>query len=238
MNAVFLNRQEAGNRLASKLTAYQDCPQAIVLGLPRGGVLVAYEIAKSLKLPFDVCLVKKLGLPGYEETAMGAIAEDALIHDYDGNITIIDRNLTQRAKVDRLQIQAVAAKVKAELRWREHCYRNYRPMLEIKDKIVIVADDGIATGLTMHAAVIALRKHQPQKIVLAIPVALEKTLRQFVTLVDDIVCLITPESMGAVGFWYEDFSQVSDREVCEVLAKQSQTSAVSDRRHSKCGMQN
>lgn len=238
MNAVFLNRQEAGNRLARKLTAYQDRPQTIVLGLPRGGVLVAYEIAKSLRLPFDVCLVKKLGLPGYEETAMGAIAEDALIHDYDGNITIIDRNLTQKAKVDRLQIQAISAKVKAELRWREQCYRNYRPMLEIKDRIVIVTDDGIATGLTMHAAITALRKHQPEKIILAIPVALEKTLRQFETLVDDIVCLVTPKSMGAVGFWYEDFSQVSDREVCEVLAKQSQTSAVSDRKHSECGMQN
>ena len=231
MNAVFLNRQEAGNRLAHKLTAYKDCPQAIVLGLPRGGVLVAYEIAKSLKLPFDVCLVKKLGLPGYRETAMGAIAEDALIHDHDGNITIIDRNLTQKAKVDRSQIQATTAKVKAELRWREHCYRNYRPMLEIKDRIVIVADDGIATGLTMQAAVTALRKHQPQKIVLAIPVALEKTLRQFETLVDDIACLVTPKSIGAVGFWYEDFRQVSDREVCEVLAKQSQTSAVSERKN-------
>ena len=229
MNAVFLNRQEAGNRLAHKLTAYTDCPQAIVLGLPRGGVLVAYEIAKSLKLPFDVCLVKKLGLPGYRETAMGAIAEDALIHDYDGNITIIDRNLTQKAKVDRLQIQAIAAKAKAELRLREYSYRNYRPMLEIKNRIVIVADDGIATGLTMHAAVTALRKHQPQKIVLAIPVALEKTLQQFETLVDDIVCLITPKSIGAVGFWYEDFSQVSDRKVCDILAKQSQTLAVSER---------
>ena len=228
MNAVFLNRQEAGNRLAYKLTAYKDCPQAIVLGLPRGGVLIAYEIAKSLKLPFDVCLVKKLGLPGYEETAMGAIAEDALIHDYDGNITIIDRNLTQKAKIARSQVQATAAKVKAELRWREHCYRNYRPMLEIKDKIVIVADDGIATGLTMHAAVTALGKHQPRKIVLAIPVALEKTLRQFETLVDDIVCLVAPKSIGAVGFWYEDFRQVSDRQVCEVLAKQSITLAVSE----------
>ena len=221
MNAIFLNRQEAGNRLAERLSAYKNCPQAIVLGLPRGGVMIAYEIAKNLKLPFDVCFVKKLGLPNDRETAMGAIAEDASIPDYDGNITIIDRDLTQKAKVNWLQVRAIAARAKAELREREQRYQNYRPMLEIKDKIVIVADDGIATGLTMHAAVAALQKCQPRKIVLATPVALEKTLQQFETLVDDIACLATPKSIGAVGFWYEDFTQVSDRQVCEVLSKQS-----------------
>lgn len=223
MNAVFLNRQEAGYRLAHKLTAYVNYPQTVVLGLPRGGVPVAYEIAKSLNLPCDVCLVKKLGLPGNQETAMGAIAEPALIHDYEGNITIINRNLTQSYGVNQEQIQAIAARVKADLRWQSHCYRGYRPMLKIADSIVIVVDDGIATGLTMQAAVKALRQHQPQKIVLAIPVALKKTLQELATSVDEIVCLVTPSALGAVGFWYEDFNQVSDRQVCDLLTKQSRS---------------
>ncbi len=224
MNAVFIDRSEAGRKLAQQLTAYVNHPQAIVLGLPRGGVPVAYEIAKSLNLPLDVCLVKKLGLPDYPETAMGAIAESALIHDYSGNITIIDENITQSNDVDQEQIKAIAAGAKAELRWRECCYRHYRPLLKIKGNLVILVDDGIATGLTMHAAVTALQSHQPQKIIIATPVAAQKTIRQLTTLVDEITCLVTPKSLGAVGFWYEDFSQVSDQEVCNLLSKQTHKS--------------
>lgn len=220
MNAVFSNRREAGRRLAEKLTSYLNHPQAIVLGLPRGGVPVAYEIAKRLHLPLDVCLVKKIGLPDYPEIAMGAIAEDALVHDYSGNITIIDTT-NKNSGIEPAQIQAIAAQVKAELRWRERCYRHYRPMLEIGKSIVIVADDGIATGFTMHAAVTALQKHQPQKIIIATPIVSCEGIKQLETLVDNISYLVKPKSLNAVGFWYEDFSQVSDREVCDLLSNET-----------------
>ncbi|WP_019503661.1 phosphoribosyltransferase [Pleurocapsa sp. PCC 7319] len=221
MNAVFPNRREAGKKLAKNLTVYANHPQATVLGLPRGGVPVAYEIAKNLNLPFDVCLVKKLGLPDHSETAMGAIAEDALFHDYSGNITIIDEDTTQYFGVDEEQIKAIAARVKAELRWLACCYRHFRPMHKIRNQIVIVADDGIATSLTMHAAVNVLRQHQPQKIIIATPVASLKAIQQLKAMADEITCLNTPRSLSAVGFWYEDFSQITDQEVCELLAQET-----------------
>lgn len=221
MNAVFANRQEAGRRLANKLTTYFNHPQGIVLGLPRGGMVVAYEIAKQLNLPLDVCLVKKLGLPDYPEIAMGAIAEDILMPNYSDSITIIDQNVVARNSIDQEQIKAIAATIKAELRWRNSCYRRFRPMLKIKGSLVIVVDDGIATGLTMNAAIKALQQHQPQKMVIVTPVALQKTRQQFVTLVDEIICLVTPKSLNAVGFWYEDFSQVTDQEVCDLLAQET-----------------
>lgn len=222
MNAVFVNRQEAGRRLAEKLTAYLNHPQGIVLGLPRGGMVVAYEVAKQLNLPLDVCLVKKLGLPDYPEIAMGAIAEDTLMHNDHDKITIIDQNLARSNGVDPEQINAIAAIVQAELRWRNSCYRHFRPLLKIKGSVVIVVDDGIATGLTMNAAIKTLQQQQPQKILIATPVALQKTQQQLATLVDDITCLVTPKSLNAVGFWYEDFSQVTDQEVCDLLAQETQ----------------
>ncbi len=218
MKTLLSNRKEAGRRLAEKLTAYFNHPQAIVLGLPRGGVPVAYEIAQTLNLPLDVCLVKKLGIPQNAEVAMGAIAEDALIHDYNGNITIIDKNTTQIQGINGEQIIAIAARAKAELRWRDRCYRKFRPMLKIRDRIVILVDDGIATGLTMHAAVTVLRQHQPEKIIIAAPVASISAIEQLKTQVDDITCLITPKYFHAVGFWYEDFTQITDREVCDLLS--------------------
>jgi putative phosphoribosyl transferase len=222
MNVVFPNRREAGRKLAEQLTAYANHPQAIVLGLPRGGVPVAYEIAKNLNLPLDVCLVKKLGLPYSSETAMGAIAEDALIHDYCGNITIIDENTTQVHGVNAEQIKAIAAQAKAELKWRDECYRHCRPMLKIREHIVIIVDDGLATGLTMHAAVTALQQHQPQKIIMATPVASSQAIKQLETQVDEIMCLVVPENFRAVGFWYEDFKPTTDQEVCDLLSQTSQ----------------
>ncbi len=221
MNAVFLDRRDAGKRLAEQLNSYLNHPQAIVLGLPRGGVPVAYEIANSLNLPLDVCLVKKIGLPNHPETAMGAVAEDALIHDYNGNITIIDENITESNDVDQAQINAIAAQVKAELRWRDSCYRHCRPMLKIEGSQVIIVDDGIATGLTMHAAVTALQRHHPKKIIIATPIASHQAIERLETLVDDISCLVRPKSLGAVGFWYEDFSQVSDQDVCNLLCQET-----------------
>ncbi len=221
MNIVLPNRKEAGRRLAEKLTAYVNHPQAIVLGLPRGGVPVAYEIAKNLNLPLDVCLVRKLGLPKNPEIAVGAVAESALVHDYSGNITIIDENTAQIHGVNQEQIRAIAARAKAELRWRDRCYRNFRPMLKIRGRTVILVDDGIATGLTMHAAVTVLQQHQPEKIIIAIPVASLSAIKQLKTQVDDITCLITPKYCKAVGFCYEDFTPITDQEVCDLLSQET-----------------
>ncbi len=221
MNAVFANRREAGKKLAEQLISYRNHPQGIVLGLPRGGVPVAYEIASSLNLRLDVCLVKKLCLPDYPETAMGAVAEEALIHNYSGNITILDKCTTKNNNIDQVQIQAIAAKVKAELRWRNSCYRHCRPMLKIEGNLVIVVDDGIATGLTMHAAIAALQKHQPKKIIIAAPVTSRQAIVKLENLVDEAFYLVAPKSLRAVGFWYEDFSQVSDQDVCNLLCQET-----------------
>ena len=221
MKTILPNRKEAGHRLAQKLSAYTNHAQAIVLGLPRGGVPVAFEIAKDLNLPLDVCLVRKLGLPNHPEVAMGAIAEAALVHDYGGNITIIDQNTAQIHGVDAEQIKAIAAQQKAELRWRDYCYRHFRPMLKIRERIVIVVDDGIATGLTMHAAVKVLQQHQPAKIIIATPVASLPALELLGNQADDVIYLIAPESFDAVSLWYEDFPQVTDREVCDLLSQET-----------------
>ena len=221
MDTIIPNRKEAGGRLAQKLNAYFQHPQAVVLGLPRGGVPVAYEIAKNLRLPFDVCLVKKLGLPHNPEVAVGAVAEDALSHDYNGNITIIDEDTAQIHKLDREQIDAIAAKIKTELRWRDSCYRHYRPMVRISGRIVILVDDGIATGLTMHAAVKLLQQQQPTKIIIATPVASTSALQQLKPEVDRIVCLLKPPYFKAVSLWYEDFPQTTDREVCDLLSQET-----------------
>ena len=217
MKTVFLNRQEAGKKLAEKLTDYRDCSQAVVFGLPRGGVPVAYEIATSLNLPLDVCLVKKLSLPDNPEMAISAIAEDALIHDRSCKLTIIDRYYLQK-DLNSSEIQAIATQAMAELRLRDRCYRNYRPTLQVKDKIIIVVDDGLATGLTMQAAIRALSQHQPQKIVVAIPVASSEAISRLRSLANEIICLFVPNPLFAVGLWYENFNQVSDLEVCELLS--------------------
>ena len=228
MNAVFSNRRDAGQKLAQQLTDYTDNPNAIVLALPRSGVPVAFEVAKKLNLPLDVCLVRKLGLPGNPELAIGAVAEDAILPNYSGYITIIDRNTKNIHGVEQSEIQAmpsasyaIAAKEKAELRWREACYRHSRPMLTITDRTVIIVDDGMATGLTMHAAVEALNKHQPLEIIVATPVAAWQAIVKVELLVDDLICLKTPKALGAVGFWYEDFGQTTDQEVCDLLERQT-----------------
>lgn len=221
MNTVFFDRHDAGQKLAQQLLAYTNEPGTIVLGLPRGGVPVAYEIAKTLNIPWDVCLVRKIGLPKYPETAMGAVAEDALLHNYSGSITIIDQDTAKTSGLSLGQIQAIAAKEKAELKWRESCYRHSRPMLKICNRTIIVADDGMATGLTMHAAVEILCQHQPVSIIVATPVASRQAIAKLEPLVDRITCLIKPQYLGAVGLWYKDFSQITDQEVCELLNQQT-----------------
>ncbi len=224
MNPVFSNRQEAGRKLASKLTAYLNNSQAIVLGLPRGGVPVAYEIAKILNLPLDVCLVKKLTISSNSEIVIGAIAEDALVHDYSGRMIIIDQDITQTYEIDPETIRAIAARAKAELKWRDACYRHFRPLLKIRERVVILVDDGIATGSTIHAAVTALRQHKPKQIIIATPIASLDGVKRIKTYADDLICLITAKSLYAVDFWYEDFSPVTDQEVCELLSQETHQS--------------
>lgn len=221
------NRREAGRRLAQKLTAYANHPQAIVLGIPRGGVPVAYEIANTLKLPLDVCLVKKLCLTDDPETAIGAIAEDALLPNYS-SITIIPQNTAQHGldpeEVKAMSIKAwirYAAQEKAELSWRDSCYLKFRPMLRVSQRTVIVVDDGIATGQTMQAAIAVLKRHKPEKIIIATPVASKSAIEQLATQVDDFICLMKPKYLGAVDLWYKDSTQTTDREVCDLLSQMS-----------------
>lgn len=221
MSAVFSDRRDAGKKLAQQLLAYKHKAQTIVLALPRGGVPVAYEIAKSLSIPLDVCLVRKLGLPNYPEIAMGAVGEASLVDNPSASIIIIDQDTAQANGLTSSQIQAIAAKEKAQLRWRESCYRHSRPMLTIDHRTIILVDDGMATGLTMQAAVEILRQHHPAKIIIAIPVASQQAIAKLQPKVDQITCLVTPKTLNGVGFWYEDFTQTTDREVCNLLTQQT-----------------
>lgn len=226
MNAVFLNRQEAGIELAQELTYYQNDFQAIVLGLPRGGIPVAFEIATSLDLPLDICLVKKLSLPHNPELAIGAIAISNLIYGYSDKLTIVNSDYLQQ-ELDSPSIKAIVAKAKIELYRQDRCYRHYCHMLQVKDKVVIVVDDGLATGLTMQAAIETLRQCKPQKIIVAVPVASSEAIDRLKSLADKIICLFVPNSLNAVGLWYEDFTQISDGEVCDLLSRKTVEKLVS-----------
>jgi putative phosphoribosyl transferase len=206
---LFRDRAEAGRVLGSKLKAYAQRPDVLVLALPRGGVPVGYEIARALGAGFDVFLVRKLGLPGREELAMGAIAS--------GGVRVINQEVVRLLEVSPEVIERVAAEETAELARREHEYRDDLQPVEVKGKTVILVDDGLATGSTMRAAVAALRRLEPSRIVVAVPVAAPDTLAVFQSLVDDVVCLQTPEPFRAVGLWYRDFSQISDAEVRALL---------------------
>jgi len=210
----FRDRRHAGQYLAEKLQKYAHKPKTIVLGLPRGGVVVAYEIAQKLGLPLDIILVRKLGVPGYEELAMGAIAS--------GGVQVLNEEVIRSMNISEEQIQSIAAKEARELKRREAAYRSNRPPLDLKDYTIILVDDGLATGATMRAAVAALRKQNPRKIIIAVPTASPDTCEEFRAKVDDIICGITPSPFQAVGLWYEDFSQTSDQEVQDLLRESDQ----------------
>lgn len=210
----FRDRHEAGEllgrELARRLTARDD---VLVLALPRGGVPVGYGVACALDAPLDVFIVRKLGVPGHEELAMGAIAS--------GGVRVLNREVLDAMPVSQTMIDTVAAREQQELERREREYRGARPPIDVRDKTVVVVDDGLATGSTMRAAVKALRGMEPRRIVVAVPVAAESTCRQFRAegIADDVVCLRTPEPFQAVGLWYSDFTQTSDDEVHELLAR-------------------
>jgi predicted phosphoribosyltransferase len=211
MEGKFQNRAEAGRQLAEKLIAYRRHANAIVLGLPRGGVPVAYEVAARLELPLDVFVVRKLGVPGYEELAMGAIAS--------GNVLVLNDDVMRALPDAEAILEAVRAREKFELQRRETRYRQGRPIPDLKDRVVILVDDGLATGATMRAATAALRKQGVGRIVVAVPVGAPETCREIESVADETICVATPPFFQGVGQFYEDFSQTSDEEVRELLAK-------------------
>lgn len=214
MERAFANRAEAGGFLAAKLGNYAGRNDVIVLGLPRGGVPVAYEVAQRLGAPFDVFIVRKLGVPGFEELAAGAIAS--------GGVRVLNDDVVRALPHADAIIESVTARETAELERREQSYRDGRPAPELHDRIVILVDDGLATGATMRAAVAALRQRGAAKIIVAVPVGAPETCRELEELVDELVCGITPPFFQAVGQYYQDFSQVSDDEVRELLRRAAQ----------------
>ena len=207
----FLNRNEAGRQLAEKLKAYANRPDVLVLALPRGGVPVGYEVARALGAPLDLFLVRKLGVPGYEELAMGAVGT--------GGVRVLNEQIVERLGIPEYVVDAVATHEQQELARRERLYRGGRPPPDVRGRTVILVDDGLATGATMRAAVMALRELQPARIVVAVPTASSETCEELRREVDDIICAITPEPFLAVGHWYEDFSQTTDDEVRDLLAR-------------------
>jgi predicted phosphoribosyltransferase len=206
----FRDRVDAGRVLARELEAYKGRPDMLVLALPRGGVPVAFEVARELGAPLDVFVVRKLGMPGHEEYAIGAIAT--------GGVRIINEEAIRTFGVTNAEIEAVTAEERLELERREHRYRDGRSAPDIDGKTVILVDDGLATGSTMRAAVEALRQEGPARLVVAVPTAAPETCQEIAALVDDMVCAITPEPFYAVGLWYDDFGQTTDEEVHDLLA--------------------
>jgi putative phosphoribosyl transferase len=211
MEGAFPDRAEAGRFLATKLSKYSGRDDVIVLGLPRGGVPVAYEVARALRVPLDVFIVRKLGVPGFEELAVGAIAS--------GGVRVLNEDVARALPNADEIIEAVTKHETAEVERREQKYRDGRPAPEIQGKTAILIDDGLATGATMRAAVKALRQRGAAKIVVAVPVGPLDTCKEFEEEADEVVCASAPEFFQAVGQYYEDFSQTSDDEVRELLAR-------------------
>ena len=208
---LFADRRDAGRVLAGLLTKYANRDDVLVLALPRGGVPVAFEVAHALRAPLDVFIVRKLGVPGHEELAMGAIAT--------GGVRVLNEDVVGALSLSTTVSDAVAAREEKELERRERIYRGARTPPDVRERTVILVDDGLATGSTMRAAVAALRKQRPARIVVAVPVAAAETCEEFKTEVDETVCAATPRMFNGVGRWYEDFSQTSDDEVHELLAQ-------------------
>lgn len=207
---MFQNRTEAGQCLAERLTAYIDRRDVLILGLPRGGVPVAFEIAQKLHLPLDICLVRKLGVPNHTELAMGAIAL--------GGVRIINQDVVSWLSLPPAIIEKVAQEEQRELERRDRIYRGNKPFPQIRGQVIILVDDGIATGSTIKAAIAILQQQQPQSIIVTVPVAPPSVCKALAVEVDQVICLETPESLHSISFWYEDFSQVTDDEVCQLLA--------------------
>jgi len=207
---LFRDRADAGRHLLSRLGAYHGRPDVVVLGLPRGGIPVGYEVARGLGAPLDVFVVRKLGVPGQEELAMGAIAT--------GGVRVVNRDVVDALHIAPDVLDRAAAQELRELERRQRSYRGDRPEPQVEGRTVILVDDGLATGSTMRAAVQALRQQRPARIVVAVPVAAFATCEELRREVEDVVCFATPEPFMAVGRFYDDFSQTTDEEVHDLLA--------------------
>ncbi len=206
----FRNRIDAGQQLAARLEEFAGRPDVLVLALPRGGVPVASEVATHLNVPFDVFLVRKIGVPGHPELAMGAVAEDG--------IEVLSEHLIRDLGIPTSAVQQVASRERLELERRDALYRAGRTRPPLANRTVILVDDGLATGSSMQAAIVALRQHAPARIVVAVPVGARETCERLARLADTVVCVSMPEPLKAVGLWYDDFSQTSDEEVTRLLA--------------------
>jgi putative phosphoribosyl transferase len=212
---TFHDRADAGRYLAGHLSEYAKHDDVLVLALPRGGVPVAAEVARALHVPLDVFLVRKLGAPGQEELAIGAIAS--------GGVRVLNEEVIRALSISPQTIEEIARQEEHELHRREQAYRGDRPSIDVRGRTVILIDDGLATGSTMRAAARALRNRGPGKVVVAVPVAAASTCREFQSEVDQVVCVMTPEPFRAVGLWYEDFTQTTDEEVRQLLREHSAT---------------
>jgi putative phosphoribosyl transferase len=218
----FTDRHEAGKELAFRLGAYRGRPDVVVLALPRGGVPVGFEIAKALDAPLDIFVVRKLGMPGHPEFAIGAIAS--------GGVRVVSEEVIRRHGVPASQIEAIARVELAELERREREYRQGRPLIDLHHRTVILVDDGLATGSTMRAAVQAVMAYEPDRVVVAVPVGAASTCEELADITDETVCARMPEPFSAVGLWYRDFSQTTDEEVRALLqqhARRVQTGSAS-----------
>lgn len=211
MNEPYPNRAAAGQALGRSLRGYAGKPKLLVLALPRGGVPVAYEVAVALGAPLDVFLVRKLGVPGHEELAMGAIAS--------GGVRVVNDDVLRFMRLDKTAIERAADREEAEIARRERDYRNDAPAAPIGGRTVILIDDGLATGATMRAAAMAIQSQEPARMIIAVPVATRLVCRELRALVDQVVCLMTPDPFFAVGVWYDDFTQTPDAEVRDLLGR-------------------
>ncbi len=212
---AFIDRRDAGRALASRLAKYADRDDVVVLGLPRGGVPVAYEVASALGAPMDVFLVRKLGTPGHRELAMGAIAS--------GGIRVLNDDVVQGYGIPDAAIESVAREEEQELLRRERAYRADRPAPDLAHRTVILIDDGLATGSTMRAAAQAVRAHNPSRVVIAVPVGARQTCAELASVADEVICARMPEPFSAVGQWYVNFDQTDDDEVRDLLQKSTPT---------------
>jgi predicted phosphoribosyltransferase len=208
---LFQDRFEAGRLLASRLSHLANRSDVVVLALPRGGVPVGFEVAKALNAPLDVFVVRKLGVPGHKELAIGAIAS--------GGIRVLNEAVVRALGIPDEVVDAVAAEEERELERREREYRDGRPPIDVRGRTVILVDDGLATGSSMRVAALALKQKNPAQIVVAVPVASPDTCAEFESEVDQVICAVTPERFRAVGQWYRDFSQTSDEEVVDLLRR-------------------
>ena len=210
----FADRREAGKELAAKLGAYRGRQDVVVLALPRGGVPVAFEVAEALDAPLDIFVVRKLGMPGHPEFAIGAIAS--------GGVRVLSEDAIHWYGISSSQIEAVAAEELAELQRREREYRKGPALTDLRGRTVILVDDGLATGSSMRAAVQAVRAHKPARVVVAVPVGAPSACEEFADITDETVCARMPEPFAAVGLWYRDFSQTTDAEVGALLQEHAQ----------------